>query len=104
MEGKESTLHLVRSVLVILAFILMLAVVVFQCFEIDKYGIADDMTSRLKGMFASSSSNDQQPADASANNGEESAEEAGEEGEAPATVNNDSSEEAKNDDSADKDK
>ena len=88
MESKEAVLHLIRSVLVILAFILMLAVVVFQCIELDQYGVAvDDMTTRLKGVFSSSSSNTTTTSGTEEKSKEEKTEEKTEE-KAPAVTNN----------------
>ena len=51
MEDKTAVLNMVRSILVVLAFILTLAIVIFQWFEIDHYGV--DIKERL---FSSSSS------------------------------------------------
>lgn len=94
MGSKEAMLHMIRSVLVILAFILMLAVVIFQCFEINEYGISEEITTRLGSLFASSSSAEQSTAAAPA---EQPPAESGE-SDAPAAVSDsDSKGDANND-------
>lgn len=50
---KDATLHTLRSWLVIVSFVLMIAVVIFQWFEIDKYQIQDHMVKTIKSLFVS---------------------------------------------------
>ena len=49
--AKDSVLHTVRNVLVIVSFLLMIAVVLFQWLEIDKYQIQDHMVNTVKSLF-----------------------------------------------------
>ena len=87
MEGKALILQWVRFVLVVLAFILMLAVVIFQYFEADHYGI--NVTERL--FSSSETASDSKPAD----NAEQTADNAEQtEKEAPAAVKDDNTDEA----------
>ena len=58
MEGKALILQWVRFILVVLAFILMLAVVIFQYFEADHYGI--NVTERLFSSSETASSSEQE--------------------------------------------
>lgn len=58
MEGKALILQWVRFILVVLAFILMLAVVIFQWFEADHYGI--DVPGRLFSSSETASSSEQE--------------------------------------------
>lgn len=51
--AKSDKLHTLRNVLVILTVLLMIAVVVFQWLEIDKFEIQDHMASTIKGLFSS---------------------------------------------------
>ena len=51
--AKSDKLHTLRNVLVILTVLLMIAVVVFQWLEIDKFEIQDHMANTIKGLFNS---------------------------------------------------
>ena len=53
MAKNPKVLHTVRNVLVILSFLLMIAVVVFQWCEIQKFEIQDHMGETLKSLFVS---------------------------------------------------
>ena len=48
---KDQTLHTVRNWLVIVSFVLMILVVVFQYLEIDKYQIQTHMCDTIKSWF-----------------------------------------------------
>ena len=53
MAEKSKVYSLILSILVILSFVLMIAVVCFQLFEVDKYEIQDHMKSSIAGLFSS---------------------------------------------------
>ncbi len=50
-ENKSNTINIIRSILVALAFLMILAVVIFQWSEIDTYKIKDDMFERIGKLF-----------------------------------------------------
>lgn len=51
--AKSNTIHTVRDTLVILSFLLMIAIVVFQWMEIDKFQIQSHIGESLKSIFVS---------------------------------------------------
>jgi len=53
MAKNPNVLHTVRNILVILSFLMMVAVVVFQWCEIQKFEIQDHMGKTLKALFVS---------------------------------------------------
>ena len=49
--AKDQTLHTVRNWLVIVSFVLMILVLVFQYMEIDKYQLQSHMGKTIKSWF-----------------------------------------------------